>query len=236
MDETSETPLSIFREFPEPLHYDDWGRRHDHRGTKVLALAALSVLAFGLVAAGSARRGTDRSSRRRGADDAPAHVSTRGYGHHPVVGKTVLIGRPKADLYEFWKDFRNLPHFMANIRSVEVDGRLSTWKIAAPAGQTVTAEVELVEDRPNERLAWKSTPSSPIATEGSVTFRDAPAGRGTYVEAVVEYRPPAGQLGRIVADLFRREPHVQARHELKRFKMLMEAGEVATSTRTHAQS
>ena len=91
-----------------------------------------------------------------------------------MAGKTVLIGRPKADLYEYWKDFRNLPHFMANIRSVEVDGRRSTWKIAAPAGQTVTAEVELVEDRPNERLAWKSTPSSPIATEGSVTFRDAP--------------------------------------------------------------
>ena len=219
--------MSRFRQFPEVGGHDD-------RAERLLAIAAVSALVIGAVAIGSSRRRT--SSQRRPADDAPARLSRRGSGSRPVVGKTVLISRPRADLYAFWKDFRNLPNFMENVRSVEVDGRRSTWTIAAPAGRTVTAEVELVDDQPGKRLAWRFLPSSPIETEGSVSFRDAPAGRGTYVEAVVAYRPPAGTIGRTVADLFRREPHVQARHELKRFKMLMEAGEVATSTRSHGQS
>ena len=217
-------------------------RRYDpfqaERSSNRASFVVFAMVAAGLALLAVAVAPNTRNARKRyrDSDDAPKRLSGADSGGLTVVGKTVLISRPKADLYEFWRKFENLPKFMENIRSVEVNGKRSTWTIAAPAGQTVQAEVELVDDVPNERLAWKSTPDSQIATRGSVTFRDAPAGRGTYVEAIVEYEPPAGQLGRLVAELFRREPHVQARHELKRFKMLMETGEVATSARTRGNS
>ena len=102
-------------------------------------------------------------------------------------------------------------------------------QVRAPAGQIVELETEVVDVVENERIAWRSTEASEIKTEGSVTFADAPAGRGTVVTADIAYTPPAGDLGRLVAKLFAAEPNVQARHELKRFKMLMETGEIATS-------
>jgi hypothetical protein len=90
-------------------------------------------------------------------------------------------------------------------------------------GRTVTIA------RPREEL-------SQIDTEGRVTFADAPGERGTRVGVRVAYKPPAGELGRAVAKLFMREPEIQARHDLKRFKMLMETGEIATSARRKDQT
>ena len=95
--------------------------------------------------------------------------------------------------------------------------------------------MELTEDVEDERLAFSSVGGSDIEMRGHVEFREAPAGRGTYVEFVMEYVPPAGSLGRTVANLFRRSPQVQARHALKRLKMLLEAGEVATSAHNRAE-
>lgn len=172
-----------------------------------------------------------RRAPHRPADDSPRWVAQhQGWlERKAVTGKTILISKPKAELYTFWRDYKNLSRFMSNIESVETTGTISVWKISAPAGQTVTVETELVEDRENELLKWRSTEQSQIQTSGHISFRDAPADRGTYVEAVVTYHPPAGKLGRVVAQLLRREPHIQARHEMKRFKMLMETGEIATS-------
>ncbi|EAU39906.1 hypothetical protein FP2506_17559 [Fulvimarina pelagi HTCC2506] len=203
-----------------------------------LALFAAAGTAIALLAfAAKPLFGNSPAQRRRELeDDAPRRLSRERAGSPAFVGKSVLINRPRAELYDFWRDFELFPQFMENIRAVEVNGDVSTWTIAAPAGQTVTAEVEVVEDLRNERLAWKSTPQSQIETKGTIDFRDAPAGRGTYVDALIEYKPPGGAVGRAIADLFRREPHVQARHDLKRFKMLMEAGEVSTSWRTRRQS
>jgi uncharacterized membrane protein len=90
-------------------------------------------------------------------------------------------------------------------------------------------ETRIVEERAGELIAWRSTEASDIDTEGRVTFRDAPAGRGAEIEAIVAYRPPAGELGRWIAKLFQAEPSLQGRRELKRFKMLMETGEIATN-------
>lgn len=150
-----------------------------------------------------------------------------------IVGRTVTIDRPRDELYRFWRDFSNLPQFMENVRAVESlpDGR-SRWTLAAPGGRTVEIVSEMVVDRENEVIAWRSVEESDIETHGSVTFRDAPSGRGTQVEAVIAYKPPAGDLGRLVAKLWQREPAIQSRRELKRLKMLMETGEIAASSPT----
>jgi len=195
------------------------------------------VLAAGAGAFISAQK-DKRDKRNQTADDAPGFTGRRGFGAYDVVGRTVTIARPREELFAFWKDFANLSTFMENIVSVRptgADGR-AVWTILAPAGRTVEVETEVVKEEPGKLIAWRSIPGSQIDTEGRVSFTDAPGDRGTRVSVRVAYKPPAGELGRMVAKLFMREPAVQARHDLKRFKMLMEAGEIATSARRKDQT
>ncbi len=143
-----------------------------------------------------------------------------------VVGRTVTINRPRAELYAFWRDLRNLPGFMQSIKEIRIlDERRSHWVVQAPAGKTAEWDSLITEDRPNESISWESVPEARIRHSGSVRFRDAPAGRGTEVVATLAYDPPAGALGKAFAKLFQREPKVQMRQDLRRFKQLMETGE-----------
>lgn len=163
-------------------------------------------------------------------DSAPGWTARqRRFGGYAVTGRTVTIDRPRHELYAFWRDFANLPQFMEHVLAVSAAGETSRWTIAGPAGRDVTVETRIIEDRPGELIAWRSTEASDIDAEGKVMFRDAPGKRGTEVEAIIAYKPPAGELGRWIAKIFQAEPSVQGRRELKRFKMLMETGEIATS-------
>ena len=141
--------------------------------------------------------------------------------------QAVMINRPRSELYGFWREFRNLPLFMANVRSVSGDGR--DWIIAGPGGFEVQLETEIIEDRPGEKIAWRSTESADVDHEGWVEFHDNAFGRGTEVRVMISYDPPAGAVGKLVAKVMQREPRIQARRELRRFKQLMETGEVSTS-------
>lgn len=147
-----------------------------------------------------------------------------------IVGRSVTINRPRSELFAYWRDFSRLPRFMQAIERVAVDGDRSTWTVKAPAGQQVTLETEMVGVVENQSIGWRSVEGSQIKTAGIVTFADAPADRGTVVTAEIAYEPPGGDVGRLFAKLFQAEPNIQARHELKRFKMLMETGEVADAS------
>jgi len=196
-------------------------------------LWATAGLAGLMVAAGAGALISQREKKHSRPDDAPGFTGRRGFGAYDVVGRSVTINRPRQELFAFWRDFQNLASFMENIVSIKPTGEKgrAVWTIRAPAGRTVEVETEIVREQPGELIAWRSVPGSQIDTEGRVTFKDAPGERGTRVSVRVAYKPPAGELGRMVAKLFQREPEVQARHDLKRFKMLMEAGEIATSAR-----
>ena len=151
-------------------------------------------------------------------------------GDH-LIGRTVTINRPRQELYEFWRDLRNLPLFMQNIRRITVsDGNRSHWVVEAPGDRQVEWDSILTQDEPGSLLAWESVEGASIRNSGRIEFRDSTNGRGTIVTATIVYDPPAGNLGRMVAKLFEKEPHIQARRDLRRFKQLMEAGEVATSS------
>ena len=162
-------------------------------------------------------------------DDAPQRAR-RALQGRAVVGNSVTINRPRRELYAFWRDFSNLPAFMQNVRGVAAspEGH-TTWTIGADDRSSATLEAEITEERAGEMLAWRSLPDSEIAAEGRVRFRDAGPGRGTVVEATIAYTPPAGELGRLLAKVFRRDPETQGLRELRRLKMLMETGEIATS-------
>ncbi|MFO1143716.1 MAG: SRPBCC family protein [Amaricoccus sp.] len=175
------------------------------------------------------RRHNQRERARAFPDSAPSSARRAG-GDLLVISNAVTIGRPRAELFAFWRDFENLPRFMENVRDVRVlDGGRSQWTIAGPAGTSFDILAEIVDEREGERIAWRSLPESDVETEGEVEFRDLPAGRGTAVAATVAYRPPGGIAGAWIAKLFGREPNIQGRRELRRLKMLMEAGEIATS-------
>jgi uncharacterized membrane protein len=197
-----------------------------------LATAAAGVgLALGAAAIGAYVQ--TRKAKDRAPDDAPGFTARRGFGKYEVSGRTVTIRRPRSELYAFWRDFQNLPRVMENLVKIQPtggDGR-SVWTIRAPAGQTVDVETEIAREVDNEIIAWRSVAGSDIDTEGRVMFEDAPGERGTRVSLIVAYDAPGGAAGKGLAKLFMREPAMQARRDLRRFKMLMETGEIATSAR-----
>jgi len=152
-----------------------------------------------------------------------------------LVGRTVTIDRPRQELYDFWRDSSNLPKFMHNVRSVtSQDHRRTHWIVEAPAGKTVEWDADIIEDEPGRLIAWKSVEGADIRHAGRVEFRDSPDQRGACVTVTLTYDPPGGKAGQLVAQLFQKEPKVQARQELRRFKQLMETGEVATAQPPHA--
>jgi uncharacterized membrane protein len=146
------------------------------------------------------------------------------------VHEVVTINRPAADLYPLWRNLSNLPRIMSHLESVEETGdRRSHWKATAPAGAKVEWDAEIVEDRPNELIAWRSLPDAQVANSGSVRFVSAPGDRGTEVHVELRYDPPAGKLGKAVAKLFGEEPSQQIAGDLRRCKQVVETGEVARS-------
>ena len=143
---------------------------------------------------------------------------------------SVTINRAPADLYRFWRDFQNLPRFMPHLSSVRVDtARHSHWVAQGPAGTTVEWDAEITDDRPDALIAWRSLAGADVDHAGSVRFEAAPGGRGTFVRVCMEYHPPGGALGTVVATLFGEEPGQHMHEGLRRFKQLMEAGETATT-------
>ena len=146
------------------------------------------------------------------------------------VGKAVTIGKERDALYEQWRDFTRFQSFMENVERVEkLDAKRSRWTIKAPGGSSVELITRITEDKRAQVIGWESEPESEITMQGRVEFLDAGPGRGTMVRLVMRYDPPGGVVGKGLAKLFQREPHIQARRDLKRFKSLMETGEIATN-------
>jgi uncharacterized membrane protein len=149
------------------------------------------------------------------------------------VTQSLTIKRPRNEVYGFWHNFENLPRFMAHLESVQVlDNNRSRWKAKAPAGTTVEWEAETIEDRPNELIVWRSLPDATIPNYGLVRFKDAPGNRGTEIQVDLRYQPPGGKLGSLIAKLFGEEPEQQVKGDLRRFKQVMETGEIVLSDAT----
>jgi uncharacterized membrane protein len=175
---------------------------------------------------GDAPLSTAKDPDPRAVRGASAHVEK----DDELVGRTVSINRPRDELYAFWRDFSNLPRFMENIETITVlDRQRSHWVVAAPGDKTVQWDSIVTEDEPGSVIAWASAEIAGIRNSGRIEFRDSTNGRGTVVTATIVYDPPAGAVGKALAKLFQREPNIQARRDLRRFKQLMETGEVSTA-------
>lgn len=179
----------------------------------------LVLVGIGLGAAVCARQ-LGRARGAAGGRKAPTRVR---------VVETITVNRPIDVVYGFWRRFENFPRFMRYVESIESSGSRSHWRVRGPAGVRVAWEAELLEDRPNERLSWRTTPDAHIEHQGSVRFSHAPGSRGTEVWVDLSYRPPAGKVGRGIAWLLGSDPESQVREDLRRFKQIVEVGEVTLS-------
>ncbi len=118
------------------------------------------------------------------------------------VRKAITIDKPPEELYRFWREFENLPRFMRHLQSVRSSAERLHWVSTGPMGKTFSWDAEIVEDRENELISWRSLPGSQIENQGSVRFQPAPEARGTEMRVELLYRPPAGRLGAAFAMLF----------------------------------
>ncbi|MET8158405.1 SRPBCC family protein [Sphaerisporangium sp. NPDC005289] len=150
----------------------------------------------------------------------------------PTTGlrASITVNRPRQEVYRFWRDFENLPRFMIHLDSVETGpGGHSRWRARGPARKPVEWEAEIVQDREDELIAWRSLEGATVRNRGSVRFMDAPGGRGTEVRVRIDYDAPVGRLGLAFARLLGEHPDQQVRDDLRRFKQVMETGEVTRS-------
>jgi uncharacterized membrane protein len=160
---------------------------------------------------------------------AGPHIHSRpGHRWAGRVERSITVNRPAEELFQFWKNFEQLPRFMEHLISVQITGpRRSHWVAKGPGGTQVEWEAELIEEHPNELLAWRSLEGADVDHAGSVRFERAPGGRGTVVRVKMQYRPPGGIAGAKVAKLLGQSPEKQVAIDLLRFKQIIETGEIA---------
>ena len=198
----------------------------------------LALLEVALVRAASSRRRILAASAAvvgaAGADAVEAMRLGRVAAHETPDGgirvrKAITVNRPADEAYAFWRELENLPRFMLHLHSVrETPEGLTRWRASGPFG-SVEWDAEILEDRPGEVLSWRTLPGADVDSSGSVRFSPAPGGRGTEIVAEFEYRLPAGGFGAAVAKLAGEDPETQLADDLRRFKQVLETGEIPRS-------
>lgn len=140
------------------------------------------------------------------------------------VSQSIIINQSPDRLYRFWRNFEHLPRFMNHLKSVTIlDEKRSHWVAAAPIGDTVEWDAEIIKETENETIVWKSLAGADVDNRGSVSFAQAADG-GTEVKVAMVYEPPGGALGAAFAAFFGENPQQQLEEDLTRFKLLMETG------------
>jgi uncharacterized membrane protein len=151
-------------------------------------------------------------------------------GQGDKVEKSVVVNRPPAELYSFWREVENLPRIMRHLEKVEsIDRQKSHWVACGPFGKRIEWDAEIFNDRENEVIAWRSLPESQVDTTGSVHFKSLGHDRGTAVTVSLKYKAPAGRLGSWLATLLGDNPKHMIAEDLRNFKRHMEAGELPTA-------
>jgi len=158
------------------------------------------------------------------------HASVK-HGAGIKVEKSVTINKPVEELFKFWHNFENLPRFLNHLESVRVIGgqsgqswRFSHWVARLPAGMKVEWDAEIINEEPNELIAWRSLEGAQVPNAGSVRFERSLNGQGADVKVAIEYSPPVGKIGSLVAKLFGEDPERRVAEDLRRFKQFMETG------------
>jgi uncharacterized membrane protein len=167
--------------------------------------------------------GIDTAGEKRPSVSVP-------HGQGVKVERSIVVDKSPEELYQFWRNPENLPRFMGHVASVEALGpNRSHWRMKAVGGKEFAWQAEIVNDKPHELIAWRSLDGADVDHAGSVHFERLATGRGTRVRVVMEYRPPAGQIGVAIAKSLGEEPEQILDSDLRRFKQLLETGDVVSA-------
>jgi len=195
----------------------------------------LFPVATGLIARAFTGRSGKQNRAPASEGDRVSRIASVGRGRGIKVEESVTINRPVLEVYRFWRNFENLPRFMDHLESVTViDETRSRWVAKAPAGTRIEWDAVIHNEIEDELIAWRSLPGSDVNNAGSVHFTPTPDGSGTDVRVVLSYEPPAGKLGAAMAKLLGEEPSQQVAEDLRRFKQVMDSGDVMAGTKPHA--
>lgn len=196
---------------------------------------SLGSLALAAVGGGLIQRGATGHCElyhRLGVSTADSRhpALKRGNVHRGIlIKRSVTVSRPVEEVYGFWRQLENLPRFMLHLKSVTSTGPdRSHWVVRGPMGSSIEWDAEIINEKPNELIAWRSVEGSEVDHAGTVRFNRAPGDRGTEVHVELNYEPPGGHFGRAIAWLFGEEPRIQMEDDLSRFKQVMETGEIAS--------
>jgi uncharacterized membrane protein len=149
-------------------------------------------------------------------------------GHGVKIDERIVIERDPATLWRHWRKLENLGRFMRHLERVEeIDEHRSRWTARGPMGYPLQWEAEIINEKENELIAWRSVDDSAVDTAGSVHFRELPDGRGTEVRVHLKYDAHSAQLAAPLARLLGETPEQHIREDLQRFKQHMEAGATA---------
>ena len=182
--------------------------------------------AFATAAVVAAITAADMSASLRSRQSRPL-LTTR---QDAYLAASVITSRSREECYSFWRDLSNLPKFTRSLESVNaINDRRSHWVLRGPLRSSWEWDSEITTDRSGECIAWKSVEGAQIRQAGMVSFDSAPGGRGTLVRLSLHYQPPAGGIGVSVAKLFGSDPRSEAREDLRRFRQLIETGEIPTT-------
>lgn len=146
------------------------------------------------------------------------------------VLRAVTIERSPQDLYSFWKAPGSIARVMKHVESVEqVTPARWRWRVRGPGGRILEWEDEIINDKPDELIAWRSTENAAVEDAGSVRFISLPGGRGTEVRVTMQVNPPAGVIGVQLARLMGADPGAVLAEGLRKLKSIMEAVESPTT-------
>lgn len=152
--------------------------------------------------------------------------------HGMRLEAAITVNKPAVEVYRFWRRLENHPRFVQHLQSVaSTSEKHSHWVAQVPSQMPVTWDAEIVEDRENALLSWRSLPGADVDHTGTVRFQELPNSRGTEVHVRLEYAPPGGIAGVAIARLFKTLTVRQLREDLRRFKQIIEAGELPTTAR-----
>ena len=146
------------------------------------------------------------------------------------IDKSITVNKPVDEVYRFWRNLENHPKFIPNVSTVqEIDNQRSHWVAKLRGNRSVQWDAEIINDKENEMIAWRTTPDSDVSSAGSVHFASVGPDRGTIISVEMQYDPPGGNIGAAIAKLLGSDPERQTAEALRRFKQLLETGEIPTT-------
>ncbi len=139
------------------------------------------------------------------------------------VKESIIIDRKASDIYRFWRNLKNLPRFIDHLDSVEDLGEgHNRWTIKTPVGH-MSWESEIIMDKENEVIQWRSVPDSHVENSGSLSLVEKEGGNTTEATVELSYKPPGKYDSFLEDEILEVITDGQMKEDLRNLKRIMES-------------